>query len=34
MDTNQVEELLKTAVSYAEEDQRSSRPNWKKQLPK
>jgi len=34
MDTSQVEELLKTAVSYAEEDQRLSRPNWKMQLPK
>lgn len=34
LDTDQVEKLLKTAVSYAEEDQRSSRPNWRKQLPK
>ena len=34
LDTEQVENLVKTAVAYAEEDQRVSRPNWKIQLPK
>ena len=34
MDSQQVETLVKTAVSYTEECKRISRPNWKKQLPK
>lgn len=34
MDPSQVEQLLKTAVTYTEETQRISRPNRKQQLPK
>lgn len=33
MDSEQVEDLVKTAITLSEEDQQKSRPNWKRRLP-
>ena len=34
MESEAVEDLLKTAIAYSDEDQKLNRPDWKQELPK
>ena len=34
MESGDVEELVKTAIAYSDEDQKLNRPDWKQELPK